>query len=188
MPECFASETIWTEQENKLLVTFVHHSMPGGLNKENRLTWRQIAAAMNEISHPNGISERVFTARSVNQQYINHIRPKHETPVERVGRAFEHARKASVSAEEAVINFENAKHTEAEIKTKLRLETELAALGAENAVALTAAEIEANFAAEDRKLAENILQRTAESAKKVIAMANEVVNEAIAEENRRADA
>ena len=68
----------WGDDEAHLLRLWLHHTLPGGLNQKERLTWKNVAFRMNEEARTNGITERVFNTYMIRDYYSRTLRPVYD--------------------------------------------------------------------------------------------------------------
>lgn len=68
-----ATYASWTEQDDDLLLLYLHNSLPGGLSDEH-YTWTEIANKMNENAPEHGINHR-YTSLTVRLHYDQHLKP-----------------------------------------------------------------------------------------------------------------
>jgi hypothetical protein len=68
----------WGDDEAHLLHLWLHHTVPGGLNQEERHTWKNVAFRMNKEARTNGITERVFNTYMIRDYYSRTLRPVYD--------------------------------------------------------------------------------------------------------------
>jgi hypothetical protein len=68
------SHTSWTANKIELLRLLLHFNKPGGLNRTENLSWRQLAERMDQLALLCNISGRIYTETNVRIQYNRYIK------------------------------------------------------------------------------------------------------------------